>query len=86
MSNQYDHVYQLATDDFVIHRVRSQVDGMNLEGLHSTRIFSTPDFSNDRYLIRWIEIFLLQMNEDSPRLLFIYLSLLVEHELTSLSL
>lgn len=63
---------KILNEDLFIYRVRSQIDGMNLEGLHSTRIFSTPDFANDRYLIRWVEIFLLQMNEASPRLLFRY--------------
>lgn len=47
--------------------VRSQIDGLNLEGVQSARIFSSPDYANERYLIRWIEVFLLQINENSRR-------------------
>lgn len=47
--------------------VRSQIDGLNLEGVQSARIFSSPDYTNERYLIRWIEVFLLQINENSRR-------------------
>lgn len=49
------------------HRVRSQIDGLNLEGVQSARIFSNPDYANDRYLIRWIEVFLLQINDNGRR-------------------
>ncbi|KAH9506660.1 Zinc finger FYVE domain-containing protein 9 [Dermatophagoides farinae] len=47
--------------------VRSQIDGLNLEGVQSARIFSNPDYANDRYLIRWIEVFLLQINDNGRR-------------------
>ena len=48
-------------------RVRSQIDETNLEGVQSARIFSSPDFTNDRFLIRWTEIFILQINENTRR-------------------
>ncbi|UXI18193.1 Krueppel-like factor 2 [Sarcoptes scabiei] len=47
--------------------VRSQIDGLNLEGAESSIIFSNPDYANERYLIRWIEIFLLQLNDNGRR-------------------
>ncbi|KAH9420569.1 Zinc finger FYVE domain-containing protein 9 [Dermatophagoides pteronyssinus] len=47
--------------------VRSQIDGLNLEGIQSARIFSNPDYANERYLIRWTEVFLLQINDNGRR-------------------
>ena len=51
----------------VLPRVRSPIDGLNLEGIQSVRIYNGTDYTNDKLVIRWTEVFFLQINEMSRR-------------------
>ena len=61
------HLILLLISIYLSCSVRSQIDGLNLEGVQSARILTSPDYTNERYMIRWIEVFLLQINENSRR-------------------
>ena len=43
------------------------IDGLNLEGIQSVRIYNGTDYTNDKLVIRWTEVFFLQINEMSRR-------------------
>lgn len=45
-------------------RMKSVVDGMELDGIKSIRIHSGTDYMGDTKLIRWTEVFLIQTDED----------------------
>ena len=47
-------------------RVRSCIDGLPLEGIRSIRMYNGTDFEGDKFLIRWVELFLIQ-NTELPR-------------------
>lgn len=44
--------------------VRSPVDGRSLEGVQSTRIHTSTDYAGEHYLIRWTEVFFLELDEN----------------------
>jgi len=48
-------------------RVKSCVDGSSLEGVCSIRMYNPTDFEGDKYMIRWTEMFLVQMSENARR-------------------
>ncbi|CAG2103339.1 unnamed protein product [Medioppia subpectinata] len=47
--------------------VRSPIDATNLEGIQSIRIFNGTDYTNNKFVIRWTEVFFLHVNELSRR-------------------
>lgn len=48
-------------------RVRSPIDAMDLEGIQSIRIYNGTDYTNDKFVIRWTEVFFQKVNEMSRR-------------------
>ncbi|CAG2177294.1 unnamed protein product [Oppiella nova] len=47
--------------------VRSPIDATNLEGIQSIRIYNGTDYTNNKFVIRWTEVFFLHVNENSRR-------------------
>ncbi|RWS24850.1 zinc finger FYVE domain-containing protein 16-like protein [Leptotrombidium deliense] len=47
--------------------VKSSIDGMSLQGVHSVRIYNGTDYAGDKYFIRWTEVFFIQNDENSRR-------------------
>ncbi|XP_054161437.1 zinc finger FYVE domain-containing protein 9-like [Oppia nitens] len=47
--------------------VRSPIDATNLEGIQSIRIYNGTDYTNNKLIIRWTEVFFLQLNEMNRR-------------------
>ncbi len=53
-------------EDYINRNVVSVIDGMSMQGIKSMRLNSPSDYVNDTKSIRWIEIFLVQVEEDEP--------------------
>ncbi|KFM83296.1 Zinc finger FYVE domain-containing protein 9, partial [Stegodyphus mimosarum] len=48
--------------------VRSPIDGRSLEGVSNLRIHTSTDYAGENYLIRWTEVFFLEVDENSSGL------------------
>jgi hypothetical protein len=42
-------------------RVKSPVDGMNMDGIESLRIHHATDYIGEKNIMRWTEIFFIQV-------------------------
>jgi hypothetical protein len=50
--------------------VKSPIDGVALDGVPSIRVHNGTNYVSDTKFIRWTEVFLIQVGEGRPGLLF----------------
>lgn len=61
--------------------MRSPIDYRSLEGVPSLRIHTSTDYAGDNYLIRWTEVFFLEVDENSSSCTIQYVRLFINFEL-----
>ena len=57
-------IFQSKLHCICLHRVKSPIDNMSMDGIDSLHIYSSPDYAGENQLIRWTEVFFIE-NDDS---------------------
>ena len=65
----FEHKYTIFCTCIVIHfRLKSPIDGLSLEGVDNVKVSAGTDYLGQHRLIRWTQLFILQVKKILPKL------------------